>query len=272
MTVDHVCPVAWAEDHGLLAGSPVEVSWCLSYKRELLMALAQPNTMNPDLLLWRDTPLSVYYAPWDWVNRAAKVMLVGITPGLYQATEALREARRCLREGLSNEETLRSADAVGSFSGPMRANLITMLDGIGLARILGVDSTARLFDTRHHLAAHVSAIDYPVFVNGLNYGGGNPPLARHPALRSLVRSCLGARVAMVPRALVIPLGAAAEDAIAMLAADGLVDSRRCLTGFPHPSGANGWRVRHYTSRREALTERLAQWSASDESGLASGGK
>lgn len=35
----------------------------------------------------------MYYAPWDWVNISAKVMLVGITPGAYQATEALREHR-----------------------------------------------------------------------------------------------------------------------------------------------------------------------------------
>jgi hypothetical protein len=49
------------------------------------------------LLLWEDGALSVYYAPWDWVNTTAKVMLVGITPGAYQATEALLEAQACLR-------------------------------------------------------------------------------------------------------------------------------------------------------------------------------
>jgi hypothetical protein len=62
------------------------------------------------------------------------VMLVGITPGQRQATESLREARRCLRDGLTNEETLRSASSVGSFSGPMRGNLVSMLDGIGLGK------------------------------------------------------------------------------------------------------------------------------------------
>ena len=54
-----------------------------------------------------------------------------------------------------------------------------MLDGIGLADALGVDSTARLFGTHHYLAALCSAIDYPVFVNGRNYSGASPSLPLH---------------------------------------------------------------------------------------------
>ena len=95
-------------------------SWCLSFQRDVVAGLSRCDPANPDLLLWEDDPLRVYYAPWDWVNTAARVMLVGITPGAYQAEEALREARRCLSAGRSAEETLRRADAVGSFSGPMR--------------------------------------------------------------------------------------------------------------------------------------------------------
>ena len=261
MRADHTCPVAWAAENGLLAGSPVDESWCLSAQREAVTSLAQPDAQSPDLLLWQDSPLSVYYAPWDWVNTAAKVMLVGITPGQHQATEALREARRCLAGGSSNEEALRSADAVGSFSGPMRSNLVTMLDGIGMAEALGIVTTARLFTTHHHLAAHVSAIDYPVFVNGSNYGGASPPLVGQPVLRSLVRASLGARVAMVPGALVVPLGKAAQEAVGLLISVGVLDSQRCLAGFPHPSGANGWRVRQYAERREAMRGAVARWAA-----------
>src|SRR5262249_9978908 len=125
VAVDHTCPVAWAQDHGLLAGTPVEASWCLSYKHDLVRALAEPTPMDLGPLLRHDGPLSAFYAPWDWVNTSAKIMLVGITPGAAQAAKGLREAQRCLREGLANEETLRRANAVGSFSGPMRANLVT---------------------------------------------------------------------------------------------------------------------------------------------------
>ncbi len=80
-------------------------------------------------------------------------------------------------------------------------------------------------------------------------------------LRSLVRVSLGARVAMTPGALVVPLGKAAQDAVSLLAADGLVDPGRSLTGFPHPSGGNGHRVRQYAANRAALAEHVARWAA-----------
>lgn len=260
MSADHTCPVTWAADNGLLAGSPIDASWCLSAQRETVMNLAQPDAQSPDLLLWQQGPLSAYYAPWDWVNTSAKVMLVGITPGRHQATEALREARRCLLGGSSNEEALRCADAVGSFSGPMRSNLVSMLDGIGLAEALAIETTAVLFGTHHHLAAHVSAIDYPVFVNGGNYGGARPPLVGHPVLRSLVRAGFGARVTMAPNALVVPLGKAAQEAAGLLISEGILDPRRGLEGFPHPSGGNGWRKRQYTERREELRAAVRGWA------------
>jgi hypothetical protein len=199
--VDHTCPVMRAQDLGLLADSPVTPAWCLSSWREVIAALDPVTATDPRLLLWDDGALSVYYAPRDWVNTTAKVMLVGITPGAYQAAEALREAQACLHAGYSSEETLRRADAVGSFSGPM------------------------------------------------------------PVLRSLVRASLGTRVAMTPGALVIPLGKAAQAAVSLLAADGLLEPGRSLTGFPHPSGGNGHRVRQYAANREALAGQVTRWAA-----------
>ncbi len=195
---DHACPVARALELGLAEGSPLQPSWCLSYRRELVVRLQDCDAASPELLLCEDGPLTIYYAPFDWVNTAACVMLVGITPGAHQAAEALQEAQACLRAGYSNEDTLRHASAAGSFSGPMRANLTGMLNGIGLADALGIDSTARLLYSHHHLAAPASAIDFPVFVNGRNYRGASPDLTQHSLLRSLVRASLGAQLNMVP--------------------------------------------------------------------------
>jgi hypothetical protein len=250
-----------AQELGLLAGSPVTPSWCLSSWRDVIVALSPVVATDRQLLLWEAGPLSVHYAPWDWVNAEARIMLVGITPGAFQATAALREAQACLRSGCPAEDTLRRAAATGSFAGPMRSNLVTMLDGIGLPGALGVDSSARLFDTRHNLAALCSAVDYPVFVNGRNYSGASPPLARDPLLRSLVRASLGTRIAMTANALVVPLGKAAQEAVALLVADGLVSPGQHLTGFPHPSGANGHRARQYEANRESLTRQVTQWVA-----------
>ncbi len=78
----------------------------------------------------------------------------------------------------------------------MRTNLIRMLDGIGLAGALHIDSSSQLFDSHFHMVANASAIGWPVFVNGANYTGSRPPLLRHPTLRSLTVAYLGTQVAM----------------------------------------------------------------------------
>jgi len=83
VTSDHTCPVEWAAEHGLLKSSPVDRSWCLSHQMGTVMSLDSINAMAPELLLWHQGELSVFYAPWDWVNTSARVMLVGITPGLH---------------------------------------------------------------------------------------------------------------------------------------------------------------------------------------------
>ena len=68
-----------------------------------------------------------------------------------------------------------------------------------------------------------SKVDDPVFVDGHNDGGASPPLVGHAVLASLVRACLGARVAMVPDALVVALGRAAAAAVTLLVEQALLE-------------------------------------------------
>jgi hypothetical protein len=49
---DHGSPLARWRGHktmALLAVPPIEVSWCLSYKSDLIAALNEPNAMSPEL-------------------------------------------------------------------------------------------------------------------------------------------------------------------------------------------------------------------------------
>jgi len=259
-----------SEDHG----SELRVTWpcrrcerefrcdrcCFSVLREVVEGIPTPDPRHPELLLWHEGAIEIFYTPFDWMNVSAKVMLVGITPGLYQATKALECAKACLAAQMSDNETLRQVDATGSFAGPMRRNLVTMLDGIGLPEALGLTTTERLFDSGHDLVDHASAISYPVFVGGGNYAGSNPPLLGQPILRSSAKAWLGASVNMAEGALVIPLGTVATEAVEMLVAEGLLDRGRGLLGVPHPSGANGWRARQYAERRQRLQQAVATWA------------
>lgn len=60
---------------------------------------------------------------------------------------------------------------------------------------------------------------------------------------------------MVPEAMVIPLGKQAGLAVDLAGAS----PRRILRGFPHPSGANGHRLRHYITQRDQLQQSVRKW-------------
>ena len=52
------------------------------------------DTLLPDsFLLEKEGKISIYYAPFEYVNENAKIVLVGITPGLQQAVNALNTAK-----------------------------------------------------------------------------------------------------------------------------------------------------------------------------------
>jgi len=67
-----------------------------------------------------------------------KIVLVGITPGLQQAANALNAAKIGLEKGSSSEDILKAVKTAASFSGPMRTNLISMLDYVGIHNKIGI--------------------------------------------------------------------------------------------------------------------------------------
>ena len=107
-----------------------------------------------------------------------------------------------------------------------------------------------------------SLVSFPVFIWGKNYSGYSPPPLKHPVLRKVIETVFVERLAFSSRALVVPLGKTVSTVVETLAADGKIDLRRCLMGFPHPSGGNGHRMRIFTQNRDALRSRVEQWFAS----------
>ena len=108
-----------------------------------------------------------------WKMSATRSIIAAMAPEL--GARALVESLVESLVGRQISTVTGRPNTVDSFSGPMRANLVTMLDGIGLNGALGIDSTARLFDAHHHLAAKASAISYPVFVNARTTAAGTHP-------------------------------------------------------------------------------------------------
>lgn len=203
---------------------------------------------SPNLLLAQEGSLSVYYAPFEWLNHEAKVVLVGITPGKTQAINALAEAKRCLSAGAATHEVLRLAKQTGAFSGTMRPNLVALMDCVGLERVLGIRSCAELFSTAPQLLQTASVLQFPVFFNGENYNGA-PDIIRTPLLRQLMLAQFLPMVRDLPDAVLIPLGPVPTKALSWLVHEGHVSGRRVLEGLPHPSGANGERIAYFLGRK-----------------------
>lgn len=202
-------------------------------------------TLPAELLLASEGNLQTFYAPFDHVNTGARVVLCGITPGLQQASRALDEARKQLRQGASIEHAKQAAKETASFAGPMRNNLTSLLDHIGLQTLLGIDSCARLFDTHRHLVHYTSALRYPVFLDGQNYSG-SPAMLSRPSLRHQVETHLAEEIRTLgPQCLYVPLGPKVTEVFQHLHAKGLLKAEQLLDGLPHPSGANAERISYF---------------------------
>lgn len=207
------------------------------------------DPLDPSLLVDKEGDLCVQYAPVEWVNPEARVVLVGITPGRVQAANALTEAKTAMLGGASEEEVLRRAKATGAFSGAMRPNLVALLNCIGLHKWLGVASCGELFGSSGHLVQTASVLQFPVFVGGENYNG-TPDPTKHPLLRRMLVEHFGQMAASLPSAVFVPLGPVPSGALNWLAAQGAMSAARVLHGLPHPSGANAERIAYFLGRKQ----------------------
>ena len=218
------------------------------YRDTILTLPASASGPDERLLMDRQGSLSIYYAPFEYVNPQARVVVVGITPGLVQMLNALAEAQRQLRKGIDDETALRLAKQIGAFSGTMRNNLVELLDHVRLHQWLGIASTRLLFGSDTHLFQPASVLCYPVFVDGKNYSG-NPNMLKNAMLQRYLLTYFGEVARQLSEAVFIPVGDKPAEALGFLADKGIIDHRRILQGLPHPSGANAERIAYFLGKK-----------------------
>ncbi|OAI20852.1 hypothetical protein A1359_20410 [Methylomonas lenta] len=206
------------------------------------------NCIDEKLIMDRDGKLSIYYAPFEYINPNAKVVIVGITPGRTQMTNALREAQNQLKAGADSHTVLRQAKLTGAFSGTLRNNLINLLDHIGINQWLNIETTGLLFGSMAHLAQTASVLSYPVFVDGKDYNG-TPNMLKQPLLKRYLHDHFGNQARELNKAVFIPLGDKTKEALSFLSAEGFIDKDRILGDLPHPSGANAERIAYFLGRK-----------------------
>ncbi|MEA2666810.1 MAG: hypothetical protein QOI11_3754 [Candidatus Eremiobacteraeota bacterium] len=216
-------------------------------------------------LLAREGRYRVYYVPTGaWPRPDAKVILLGLTPGLAQAMEAAHlfaETPAMLRDDEATYSSLLRKHV--AFKGSMRTNLCTMLDQLGLPKALGLSRSDDLFHDPASPVATTSALIFPVFTGTdlRNFSGGGGALGKLPLFRQMLEELLVPRLVAAPSALIVPFGKSSASGLHFLVERGLVAPERVLSGFPHPSGANGHRKRQFEARREELAHALRTWFA-----------
>ena len=220
-------------------------------------AVATPAQIPDGFLLARAGALSAHYIPFDYVNRTARLVLVGISPGFVQWKNAVREARCRLAQHAPEDEVLRAAKYTGAFSGAIRPNLVALLDHVGLQRWLGIDSCATLFGAHAHLMHVTAVLRHPVFVDEKNYNGASPNMLTTPLLQAQLLDYFAPEARALPDAVYVPLGPKVGLALDWLARRGALPAERILHGIPHPSGANAERIAFFLGRKDkaALSSR-----------------
>lgn len=226
--------------------------------RRLSRPLRLTSEVTDALTIEQEGQIRVVWAPFGYMREGARVVLVGITPGHLQAERAISAFGDAFAEGLALDEAVERVKTTASFGGPLRANLVMMLDSIGLQNALGLNTCADLFRPGVGLAHFTSALHYPVFVNGANYAGA-PDFLRVKMLRDWVNRTLAEDARRLPDPLWIPLGPKPARALHYLADQGLIDPLKIFDGLPHPSGANAERIAFFLGRksRAALSRKTS---------------
>jgi hypothetical protein len=160
----------------------------------------------------------------------------------------MHEAQRKLLLGSSDEVALQCAKRTGAFSGPMRSNLVALLDYFEINGWLGIQSCAALFEDASELAQSTSALRHPVFIDGDNYNG-TPGMTGHPMLQRMLLDYFAEEAKILKHAVFVPLGPKVSEAMDWLIARGYLDATQVLSGLPHPSGANAERIQYMLERK-----------------------
>ena len=79
--------------------------------------LVETGDVLRDNAFWPETQgeFGQFYAPFDWINESADIVLIGITPGKRQAKSSFKALRAALSAGKSAEEAARMAKQAASF-------------------------------------------------------------------------------------------------------------------------------------------------------------
>tara|TARA_B100001093_G_scaffold7395_1_gene7248 strand:+ start:38 stop:712 length:675 start_codon:yes stop_codon:yes gene_type:complete len=195
---------------------------------KLLKIINQKSVKNKKFLLEKEKNIEIYYAPFDYINSKAKIVIVGITPGLQQMLQSY--------EVINQGKSLKEVKDLSSFKGSMRTGLIKYLDELKINDILKIKSCESLFNKNSKYLHTTSLVKYPVFDKGKNYSGAN--ILKKKILLDFIEKNFLEELKTLKKSIIIPLGNTVSSTIEYLNNKYNLKLACFLKGFPHPSGAN----------------------------------
>ena len=195
---------------------------------KLLETINQKNVKDKKFLLEKEKNIEIYYAPFDYINSKAKIVIVGITPGLQQMLQSY--------EVINQGKSLKEVKDLSSFKGSMRTGLIKYLDELKINDILKIKSCESLFNKNSKYLHTTSLVKYPVFDKGKNYSGAN--ILKKKILLDFIEKNFLEELKTLKKSIIIPLGNTVSSTIEYLNNKYNLKLACFLKGFPHPSGAN----------------------------------
>ena len=195
---------------------------------KLLKIINQKSVKNKKFLLEKEKNIEIYYAPFDYINSKAKIVIVGITPGLQQMLQSY--------EVINQGKSLKEVKDLSSFKGSMRTGLIKYLDELKINDILKIKSCESLFNKNSKYLHTTSLVKYPVFDKGKNYSGAN--ILKKKILLDFIEKNFLEELKTLKKSIIIPLGNTVSSTIEYLNYKYKLKLSCFLKGFPHPSGAN----------------------------------
>lgn len=205
---------------------------------------------NDLLKIGQSGHLTSYYAPFDAINFTAKVVFVGICPGKSQWQQALNRAKVAQDTGLEILELLQTVKFDSAFYGPMRRNIVQMLDYVELNKKLGICSTQSLFEQHQHLVHMTSVLRHCILNKGQNYNGSTPNILKNDFLQQHIQTFFIPEIQQLSSSAVyIPMGLSVAKVLNNLVSLGYLNESQILDGFPHPSGANAERIQYFLAQK-----------------------
>ncbi|RKF22289.1 hypothetical protein DBZ36_01180 [Alginatibacterium sediminis] len=218
-------------------------------KQKILINNPNQQPFSNKMLLVEHKDIKAFYAPFDFVNHKSRLVIIGISPGKTQASSANSVYSSLVNQGVSHIKAEKIAKEVASFRGPLRSNLIKLLDSIGIHNVLNLASSSALFtEEANQLVHYTSAFRYPVLKNGKPISSAKGYI-NQPILAGMVDDLLTNELLALKGAIILPLGQGVADLVLDLASKGIIDESCVLTGLPHPSGANAERIKYFLGEK-----------------------